>query len=106
MPISLITHLTDVRIVRGQSPLANQHPELFSRLQLDPAQQDQSSSSLTPSSGFSLSTSEHGSTSPECSTVVKSCKHCSFSFRIDDKQKDGLDYCSKGMIIAMRQASA
>ena len=91
----------DVGIVRGQSPLANQHPELFSRLQLDPAQLDQSTTCSTPSSGLSPSTSEHGSTSPECTTVVKSCKHCSFSFRIDDKQKDGLDFCSKGRTITI-----
>lgn len=46
----------------------------------------------------SLSSSSGETLSPPCEspTVVKSCKHCSFSFRRDERQQDNLEFCSKG----------
>ena len=53
---------------------------------------------LPPPFSRSSSASSNETTSSHCEspTVVRSCKHCSFSFRSNDKQQDGLEFCSKG----------
>jgi hypothetical protein len=54
---------------------------------------------LPPPFSRSSSASSNETISPHCTspTVVRSCKHCSFSFRSNEKQQDGLEFCSKGM---------
>jgi hypothetical protein len=54
---------------------------------------------LPPPFSRSSSASSNETISSHCTspTVVRSCKHCSFSFRSNEKQQDGLEFCSKGM---------
>jgi hypothetical protein len=56
----------------------------------------------------SLSASSGETLTPPCEspTVVKSCKHCSFSFRRDERQQDNLEFCSKGKHILRHSTSA
>ena len=53
---------------------------------------------LPPPFSRSSSASSNETISSHCEspTVVRSCKHCSFSFRSNEKQQDGLEFCSKG----------
>lgn len=92
MPLSLIRDSGDMN--RADSP-SDSYPQPFFRFHPNCVQRDQTASCPIPITGSSsLQSPESGITS-ESTPVVKSCKHCSFSFRSDGKHAE-VDFCSKG----------
>ena len=81
-----------MNLKRYDSPVSDRSPHDFFQVSPTSASRLQTASCPIPSSDHK----SFASNNLMDVTVVKSCKHCSFSFRSDVKQTEGLEFCSKG----------